>query len=111
MLGKTFKRMTDDLLRWETEPLQGVEDRRTDWTVHVRPELVVEIGFNEMHVSPRYPGGVDFASRGSSPTVSTNRRVRPIPSTPFAPSTRANGGSRSPRPDAPPELPCAFSRP
>ncbi len=58
MLGKTFKGMTDELLAWQTEALQAIEDRRTEWTVHVRPELVVEIAFNEIQTSPRYPGGL-----------------------------------------------------
>jgi len=58
MLGKTFKGMTDELLAWQTEALQAIEERRTDWTVHVRPELVVEIAFNEIQSSPRYPGGL-----------------------------------------------------
>ncbi len=58
MLGKTFKGMTDALLTWQTEALQAIEARRTEWTVHVRPELVVEIAFNEIQSSPRYPGGL-----------------------------------------------------
>ncbi len=66
MLGKTFKGMTDDLLRWETEALQAVEDRRTDWTVHVRPEVVVEVGFNEIQVSPR---------AGEADTIDTVRAI------------------------------------
>lgn len=58
MLGKTFKGMTDALLRWQTEALQAIETHRTEWTVHVRPELVVEIAFNDVQTSPKYPGGL-----------------------------------------------------
>jgi ATP-dependent DNA ligase I len=58
MLGKTFKGLTDELLTWQTEKLLSLEDRRDDWTVYVRPELVVEIAFDGVQRSPRYPGGV-----------------------------------------------------
>lgn len=58
MLGKTFKGLTDELLAWQTERLQRIEDHRDDWTVYVRPELVVEIAFDGVQRSPRYPGGV-----------------------------------------------------
>jgi ATP-dependent DNA ligase I len=58
MLGKTFKGLTDELLTWQTARLLELEDRRDDWTVYVRPELVVEIAFDGVQRSPRYPGGV-----------------------------------------------------
>jgi ATP-dependent DNA ligase len=58
MLGKTFKGMTDDMLAWQTEKLLGLEIGRDEWTVYVRPELVVEIAFNGVQQSPHYPGGV-----------------------------------------------------
>jgi DNA ligase-1 len=58
MLGKTFKGLTDELLQWQTRKLQEIEDHRDDWTVYVRPELVVEIAFDGVQRSPRYPGGV-----------------------------------------------------
>jgi ATP-dependent DNA ligase I len=58
MLGKTFKGLTDELLTWQTQRLLALEDHRDDWTVHVRPELVVEIAFDGVQRSPRYPGGV-----------------------------------------------------
>jgi DNA ligase-1 len=58
MLGKTFKGLTDELLTWQTERLLALEERR-DWnTVYVRPELVVEIAFDGVQRSPRYPGGL-----------------------------------------------------
>jgi ATP-dependent DNA ligase I len=58
MLGKTFKGLTDELLTWQTARLLELEDHRDDWTVYVRPELVVEIAFDGVQRSPRYPGGV-----------------------------------------------------
>ena len=58
MLGKTFKGMTDQMLAWQTERLLGLEARRDAHTVHVRPELVVEIAFDGVQGSTRYPGGV-----------------------------------------------------
>jgi ATP-dependent DNA ligase I len=58
MLGKTFKGLTDELLGWQTERLLALEDRRDSWTVYVRPELVVEIAFDGVQRSPRYPGGL-----------------------------------------------------
>jgi len=61
MLGKTFKGMTDVMLAWQTEELQKRAVSRDDWTVYVRPELVVEITFNDVQASPRYRGG--FALR------------------------------------------------
>ncbi|MYS83656.1 MULTISPECIES: ATP-dependent DNA ligase [Streptomycetaceae] len=58
MLGKTFKGLTDELLAWQTERLQEMAVRRDDWTVWVRPELVVEIAFDGLQTSTRYPGGL-----------------------------------------------------
>jgi len=58
MLGKTFKGMTDELLAWQTERLQELETGRDGITVRVRPELVVEVAFDGLQTSPRYPGGL-----------------------------------------------------
>jgi len=58
MLGKTFKGLTDAMLEWQTKELLARETRRDEWTVHVRPELVVEIAFSDLQASPRYPGGL-----------------------------------------------------
>jgi DNA ligase 1 len=58
MLGKTFKGLTDAMLAWQTQRLQELETSRDRWTVYVRPELVVEIAFDTVQRSPRYPGGV-----------------------------------------------------
>ncbi len=58
MLGKTFKGMTDEMLAWQTTALLAREAARDAMTVHVRPELVVEIAFNDLQASPHYPGGL-----------------------------------------------------
>jgi DNA ligase-1 len=58
MLGKTFKGMTDELLAWQTAALLERETGREGHVVHVRPELVVEVAFNDLQESPQYPGGL-----------------------------------------------------
>ncbi len=58
MLGKTFKGMTDKLLTWQTERFLELEASRDDYTVYLRPETVVEIAFDGLQRSTRYPGGV-----------------------------------------------------
>jgi ATP-dependent DNA ligase I len=58
MLGKTFKGLTDTMLAWQTERLLELETARDGHVVHVRPELVVEVAFDGVQASPRYPGGV-----------------------------------------------------
>jgi DNA ligase-1 len=58
MVGKTFKGLTDALLTWQTEQLLERETGREGITVHVRPELVVEIALDGVQRSTRYPGGV-----------------------------------------------------
>jgi DNA ligase-1 len=50
--------MTDEMLKWQTDRLQSLAIGRDDYTVHVRPELVVEVAFNEIQESPVYPGGL-----------------------------------------------------
>ena len=58
MLGKTFKGLTDVMLEWQTKRLLELEVSRDQWTVYVRPELVVEIAFNDIQKSPHYPAGM-----------------------------------------------------
>ena len=58
MLGKTFKGMTDEILKWQTEKLLEIEVSRDRHVVHVRPELVVEIAFDGVQRSSQYPGGM-----------------------------------------------------
>jgi DNA ligase-1 len=58
MLGKTFKGMTDAMLEWQTRELQDREIGREGHVVHVRPELVVEVAFEGLQASSRYPAGL-----------------------------------------------------
>jgi DNA ligase-1 len=58
MLGKTFKGMTDAMLAWQTKRLLELEVSRDAYTVYVRPELVVEVAFNDIQESPNYAGGL-----------------------------------------------------
>jgi DNA ligase-1 len=58
MLGKTFKGLTDAMLEWQTREFLARETARDEWTVYLRPELVVEIAFNDLQQSPQYPGGM-----------------------------------------------------
>ncbi|GIE87874.1 DNA ligase-1 [Actinoplanes regularis] len=58
MLGKTFKGLTDELLRWQTERFKELAVEDDGWVVRVRPVQVVEIAFDGVQTSPRYPGGV-----------------------------------------------------
>ena len=58
MLGKTFKGMTDAILKWQTEALLARATSRDEWSVRVRPELVVEVTFNDLQTSSRYPAGL-----------------------------------------------------
>jgi len=59
MLGKTFKGMTDEMLEWQTKRFTELADGPTDgYVVRVRPEQVVEIAFDGVQGSSRYPGGM-----------------------------------------------------
>ncbi len=59
MLGKTFKGMTDAMLEWQTQRFLELADGPTDgYVVRVRPEQVVEIAFDGIQDSTRYPGGM-----------------------------------------------------
>lgn len=58
MLGKTFKGLTDQMLRWQTERFLQLAAERNEWLVRVRPEQVVEVAFDGVQLSTRYPGGV-----------------------------------------------------
>jgi DNA ligase-1 len=86
MLGKTFKGLTDALLAWQTEALLARETHREGHVVHVRPELVVEIAFQDLEVSPHYPGGLalrfarvrryrDDKTAAEADTMATVRRM------------------------------------
>ncbi|MER5931944.1 ATP-dependent DNA ligase [Streptomyces sp. NPDC002054] len=58
MLGKTFKGLTDEMLRWQTGRLRELATEDDGFTVRVRPELVVEIAYDGVQRSPRYPAGI-----------------------------------------------------
>jgi DNA ligase 1 len=86
MLGKTFKGMTDEMLAWQTERFLALETSREGHVVHVRPEQVVEIAFDGLQTSSRYPGGMalrfarvlryrDDKSADESDTIDTVRAL------------------------------------
>ncbi|GIW40803.1 MAG: putative DNA ligase [Candidatus Binatia bacterium] len=58
MVGKTFKGLTDELLRWQTARLREIAVATDGHVVHVRPELVVEVAFSDVQRSPHYPSGL-----------------------------------------------------
>jgi DNA ligase-1 len=58
MVGKTFKGLTDELLRWQTETFQRIAIAQDQYVVHVRPEVEVEVAIDGVQRSTRYPGGV-----------------------------------------------------
>jgi DNA ligase 1 len=87
MLGKTFKGMTDEMLAWQTERFLALETSRAGHVVHVRPEQVVEIAFDGIQTSSRYPGGMalrfarvvryrDDKTAEEADTVATVRALR-----------------------------------
>jgi DNA ligase-1 len=57
VIGKTFKGLTDDEFRWMTDYLQNIRLKESEYTVYVRPMLVVEVAFNEIQQSPHYKSG------------------------------------------------------
>ncbi|MCU1571223.1 MAG: ligase ATP-dependent Dnl1 [Naasia sp.] len=58
MLGKTFKGLTDEMLAWQTTRFRELAEEDDGWTVRLRPEQVVEIAFDGLQRSSRYPGGL-----------------------------------------------------
>ena len=87
MVGKTFKGLTDALLRWQTGRFQELEVRRTQGTVWVEPVTVVEIAIDGVQQSSRYPGGIalrfarvkryrDDKTAAEADTVQTLRALR-----------------------------------
>jgi DNA ligase-1 len=96
MVGKTFKGLTDELLRWQTERFPEIATEQTDFAVFVRPEIVVEIALDGAQSSSRYPGGVALR-------FARVRRYRPDKSSTEADTIEAvrallPGGGRTPRP-------------
>ncbi len=58
MVGKTFKGLTDELLRWQTEQFPAFETARTRGAILLEPHFVVEIAIDGVQRSPRYAGGL-----------------------------------------------------
>jgi DNA ligase-1 len=90
MLGKTFKGMTDEMLAWQTERFQELKIDDNGWVVTLRPEQVVEIAFDGLQRSSRYPGGLalrfarvlryrDDKTAAEADTISTVRRLASPP--------------------------------
>ncbi|NMR19472.1 ATP-dependent DNA ligase [Cellulomonas fimi] len=88
MLGKTFKGMTDEMLAWQTRRFTGLAVDDDGWTVRLRPEQVVEIAFDGVQRSSRYPGGValrfarvlryrDDKAAAEADTLDTVQRIAP----------------------------------
>ena len=86
MLGKTFKGMTDEMLAWQSKRFRALEVSDDGWVVTVRPEQVVEIAFDGLQRSTRYPGGLalrfarvvryrDDKSAGEADTIETVRSL------------------------------------
>lgn len=57
MVGKTFKGLTDIMLKWMTENLPKYKVHEDRWAVYVKPVIVVEVAFNEVQISQRYDSG------------------------------------------------------
>jgi DNA ligase-1 len=103
MVGKTFKGLTDALLRWQTARLLELATAHEGHVVRVRPELVVEIRFNDVQRSPRYPGGValrfarvvryrEDKNAGEADTI--DALVALAPEAPEAPETKGEAKRR-----------------
>ncbi len=86
MVGKTFKGLTDETLRWQTEHFGAISIRDDGHVVYVEPTTVVEIAVDGVQRSKRYPGGVAlrFArvrgyrpdrSASTADTLDTVRRI------------------------------------
>ncbi|MEP6609728.1 MAG: ATP-dependent DNA ligase [Burkholderiaceae bacterium] len=98
MLGKTFKGMTDQLLEWQTRELLARAVVRESWGVGVKPELVVEVTFNDLQASGRYPAGLalrfarikGYRADKSPEQADTLETVRAIYASQAAPHSRAD---------------------
>ena len=60
-VGKTFKGLTDEEFKWMTSKLHQLKISESKYTVWVRPEIVVEVAYNEIQKSSQYKSG--FALR------------------------------------------------
>ncbi len=97
MLGKTFKGLTDAMLAWQTEHLLSLEIARDERTVHVRPELVVEIAFDGLQASSRYPGGLALRFA----RVKSHRPELPVSRVATIDQVRAHGAGATTASDPP----------
>jgi len=90
MLGKTFKGMTDAMLAWQTERFRELAVATDGTTVHLRPEMVVEVAFSDVQESPQYPAGLalrfarvkryrEDKTAAEADTVDTVRALLPHP--------------------------------
>ena len=99
MLGKTFKGMTDAMLAWQTTRFLELAEGPTDgYVVKVRPEQAVDIAFDGVRISSRYPGGMALRFARCCATETTRAPPRPTPSAPSAPSTSAEAERGAVRP-------------
>ena len=103
MLGKTFKGMTDEMLAWQTERFLELETSRDGHVVHVRPEQVVEIAFDGLQRSTRYPGGLalrfarvlryrDDKRAAEADTIDSGARARPARAARVGAASRRSAG-------------------
>jgi DNA ligase 1 len=105
MLGKTFKGLTDRLLAWQTEQLGARALARDGQVVHVRPELVVEVAFNELQQSRQYPAGLalrfarvkGYRADKTAAEADDIQRVRALFARQLAYQPAATGASAPPR--------------
>ena len=95
MLGKTFKGMTDEMLAWQTERFLELEASRDGHVVRLRPEQVVEVAFDGLQTSTRYPGGLALRFARVLRYRTTRPPTRPTPSTPSAASLEWHPISRA----------------
>ena len=90
MLGKTFKGMTDAMLAWQTQRFRELAVATDGSTVHLRPEIVVEVAFSDVQESPQYPAGLalrfarvkryrEDKTAAEADTVDTVRALLPHP--------------------------------
>nr|MDT0664575.1 ATP-dependent DNA ligase [Micromonospora sp. DSM 115978] len=82
--------LTDEMLAWQTQRLRelAIPELSNDWVLHVRPELVVEVAFDGVQTSPRYPAGLalrfarvlryrPYKDAAAADTVAAVRALRP----------------------------------
>ena len=96
MVGKTFKGMTDQMLRWQTERFGELATDRKAHVVELRPVQVVEIAVDGVQRSTRYREGWRCGSPGWCATAATSLPRRPTPSPRSAASYPTRGRADAP---------------